>query len=278
MKFKTAAITTSALTLLATGCATPLKMKSVPWAEATPGQTLLLMSYELKGESADVPKDCVMNLRKSSDHKLHEFPLDPVGHQALLEASAETFKIENLACKSVGTWNLKESLRKVPPIKSGQINYIGHFIFRFKPDGGMTSVTPSRDEQSQALAEIISLAPANERSKLTNIYTGGIILAAASSRPHQQREVKLDLVKGESVRTTELNSAFEKCDAAEREINPIAIGTLIYTASFIEGKLGKLETVDSKNSFTPSYVACIESAFRNFEPGSQQPVHFRISF
>ncbi len=263
---------------LTTACSTPLKMKSVPWAEAHPHQTLLLMTYELKGESVDVPKDCVMNLRKSSDHKLYEFPLDPVGHQALLEASAESFKIENLACKSVGTWNLKESLRKIPAIKKGEINYIGHFIFRFKQEGGMTSVAPSRDEQAQALADVNALMPSDSRSNLTNIYTGGSIPSSASSRPHQQREVKLDLVKGETVRTSELNSAFEKCDAAEREVNPIAIGTLIYTAAFTDGKLGKLETVESKNSFTPSYVACIESTFKNFDPGSQRPVRFRISF
>lgn len=266
----------AATLVIAAGCATPLVFKSTPWAETKEGQTLFVVSYQLEAKGADVPANCVFKMRKVADGKLYGFPVSAGSKQTVLEVSPDLYQIDSLACKDVDTWSLKELFKAPVEARPAQVGFVGHFIFRFTP-GSMKNVEATRNEKAAALRAIFDLMPKKLRANVINASSGSVITMEATARKNQQRELKLSYRQGETVRTSDLNTQLDKCDAAEREINNVAIGTLSYEISYDQGRLDQMKQTAAEHTFTPSYVSCVEAVFHDFRPGSELPLSYRIT-
>lgn len=265
------------LGLVSSSCALPLVLNPVQWSDTADGQTLFLLTYSLQAAAVDLPQNCVLRLRRQRDQKLYEIMLATDTRQTLIEATPDHYRLEQVHCKDLETWTLDSAQQRLAWAKPGQINYLGHLVFRFGTESTLKNIEAERNEKAAALRSMFTLMPARYRDRVLNAYTGSFIPQAAAQRKGQQREVKLTIRKGEKVSPAELNQKLDDCEQKEKQANPTAIGTLSYELRYEKRKLQDLKRTAATHTFTPTFVSCAEEAMREFRPTSEHPVEIQLS-
>jgi hypothetical protein len=70
---------------------------------------------------------------------------------------------------------------------------------------------------------------------------------------------------------------FQSCEIAEFKTNPAPLGVLSYKVTYDKGHFVSLEKQESKNTFSDTFVNCVESYLKSFSPGYSKKVEYQMN-
>ena len=273
LKFKLA---TLSLILLSACASSPILLQNT---SHTPKQTSLLLNYSLSNPAQPEWTDtCSITLRKVDSNTEYQAPLKPQVKSLLISVPPGDYRIERLFCNKGGNWPLENFGAARVIASPGRINYLGNFNFQISKNKNTFEFLEdhgSRESTLQAFRDTLSTLDKQQKQQLVSAYNEKPIDAQWIENKINYRRGIVSHTKGKDVPLA--SPELTPCDTAENKTNPVLLGFLSYQAVYEGDHLIELNPASHMNTFSDTYVACIEKSLRLFKPGISKKVKYDIN-
>ena len=254
----------------------PRTVSGIDPDSAPTGQSLLLLQTHFETDQK-APQPCNLRFKTLETGENFLIQILPGDQSVYLPVLPGKYESGSFECPG-SAWDNQKPLIRNAAVTAGKISYAGKVKFKIT-DGHLVLGSEQRQEILSSLHSAIQKLAPSRRGSLISAYTlRAITLEMSEPRTPPGFNLRVKKNPGEQIETGLLYSAILACEAAASAEDPNLVGHFAFMGFYQTGTLKKFETVENKNSFSPSYGKCIELAFRKFTPSNQSPFAAQISF
>lgn len=263
------------LGILTVGCSTS---RTLPEVTDEGDRTTFLLNYEIHHKTdPDWKGDCSVSMTDLGSGVVYTVPLSLRKNSVQIEAPAGKYKVGVLTCEGSEHWDLDNFGAPHVTVFPGKVNYLGKFVFemtRVGKDNELKMLRGDRDETRKSLMEVAMHMSPHWWGRVVSAYTGGVIPSSyLEDEKNYQRGTKSHVI-GPKAHLNNMN--FDECEKAEFKTNPVPLGILSYEVAYDKNKLTEIKQTENKNSFSKSYIQCVEQELKNFKPGYDGKVDYKV--
>ena len=257
-------------------CATPPAVLEEATDERP--QTTFLLNYELLNPAQPSWEDqCLITLQKLDSKTQYQAPLNLHKKMIHIVAPAGDYRIDRLTCKKGGNWPLDNFGAPHVRALSERVNYLGKFSFHVTKNKNTYELFENRgtrEDTLNALRKSASSLGSEQKNRIVSAYNGKKIdLKTMGSKTINNYRI-VSHITGHRTPPNALD--FTACNATETKSNPVLVGDLSYEAFYENDSFKKMNLIKNSSSFSNTYLACIETALRDFKPGFSDKIRYDI--
>lgn len=235
----------------------------IPASRAQEGSGLVLLTFDLKGLSAD--RSCRWRMINKETGKSYFITVKTDDTHALAQLEPGEYEAGRFGCGIARVWNLNETFPGGIRVEGGRLSYLGKLVFEFSGAELESIRHVSRYESASGFVRAI------EAEGLTNwpaisAFTGKTIDRSmiASGEARDGFDIFAKGVSNPSTILAPLISDLKGCVQKEGSTDPLRFGHLEYTAIYREGRFAEMKDRLEANGFSDRLRSCVERGIMAF--------------
>jgi hypothetical protein len=278
MTIRTIFILGMAILTLGSACSTP----SAPFIKDVnddDDRTTFLLNYDLQHFSEPSwTKDCSIALTRLDTGAIDSVPVSLKKKQLEIEVPPGKYRFGVLSCGHSEHWDLENFGEVSVTATERKANYLGRFGLEVSKDKGTNELKINRGDREQTRKALTSAAQQRSpkwRRRVMSAYTEKAIPEKYLQSEAAYKRGSLSHVNGPKATLALMN--FDDCEKAEFKINPTPLGILSYQVTYENDQFKTLKIEENQNSFSDSYIQCVESNLKSFKPGFSGKINYNVN-
>lgn len=268
------------LSLYLPACVTGPQVSSLGEIIDDRDSTTLLLNYELSYQNEIKENNpCSVLFKHLDSGIIYSIPLHSDKTVVQVEAPYGHYQVTELACTKSKSWSLDHWGINGITVFPGKVNYLGRFVFQLSKNKDVHELEIFKGDREQTRKSLIQTARSHSSEWLNRVvsaYNGKLLSKNYLTDERNYLRGSVSHIVGKKVHLNSMD--FDTCEKSEFKINPTPLGILSYNAEYQGNRLIKLERSADLNTFTDSYINCIENSLREFHPAYAGKVKYNVNF